>query len=183
MYNFLPHPSSFFWFSLVSLLLLIRYAKLIPSLVYAFSIFQYSDCYNFNEVIELSLWFVIRQLLARCFSDRCFDRRLLGISASTSLPLAKSTPERDAIHFVFAQKQTYIPTIKLYGVVYLLKSIKQYINGHEANQIFFRHTWISFDIHTDLLLKVRDLLKAQQNLLAFDLLPCKNVIRYAYECV
>ena len=136
MYNFLLTPSLLiFWFSLVSLLPLIRYAKLIRSLVYAFSIFQYSDCYNFNEVIELSLWYVIRQLLARCFSDRCFDRRLLGISASTSLPLAKSTPERDAIRFVFAQKQTYIPTIKLYGVVYLLKSIKQYINGHEANQI------------------------------------------------
>ena len=56
MYIFyLPHPSLFFWFSLVSLLLVIRYAKLIPSLVYAFSIFEYSDCYNFNEVIELGL--------------------------------------------------------------------------------------------------------------------------------
>ena len=56
MYNFLLTPSLLiFWFSLVSLLLLIRYAKLIPSLVYAFSIFEYLDCYNFNEVIELSL--------------------------------------------------------------------------------------------------------------------------------
>ena len=120
MYIFyLPHPSLFFWFSLVSLLLLIRYAELIPSLVYAFSIFEYSDCYNFNEVIELGLWYVIRQFLARCFRDRCFDRRLLGISALTYLPLAKSTPERDAILFVFALKQTDIPTIKRYGVCIL----------------------------------------------------------------
>ena len=107
----------------------------------------------------------------------------MGISASTSLPLAKSTPERDAIRFVFAQKQTYIPTIKLYGVVYLLKSIKQYINGHEANQIFSAYLNFIRYSHRSTLKSQRDLLKAQQNLLAFDLLPCKNVIGYAYECV
>ena len=42
---------------------------------------------------------------------------------------------------------------------------------------FFWHTRISFDIHTDLLLKVRDRLKTQQDLLVFDLLLCKNVMR------
>ena len=66
--------------------------------------------------------------------------------------------------------------------VYSLKSIKQHINGPASNQIF-RHTRISFDIHTDPLLKVRDRLKAQQNLLAFDLLSRKNAIGYAYKYV
>ena len=28
------------------------FAELIPPQVYAFSIFEYSDCYNFNEMIE-----------------------------------------------------------------------------------------------------------------------------------
>ena len=31
------------------------FAKLIPSQVYPFSIFEYSDCYNLNEMIEFSL--------------------------------------------------------------------------------------------------------------------------------
>ena len=36
--------------------------------------------------------------------------------------------------------------------------------------------------HRSILKKVRDRLKAQQELLVFDLLPCKNVMGYAYEC-
>ena len=36
--------------------------------------------------------------------------------------------------------------------------------------------------HISTLKKVRDRLKAQQDLLVFDLLPCKNVMGYAYEC-
>ena len=36
--------------------------------------------------------------------------------------------------------------------------------------------------HRSILKKVRDRLKAQQELLVFDLLPCKNVMVYAYEC-
>ena len=60
------------------------------------------------KIIEFSLWHVIRQLLATSFSDDCLiDRRLLRISASTHLPLAKSTPKRETVLFVFAQKQTF----------------------------------------------------------------------------
>ena len=113
------------------------FAELIRSQVYAFSIFEYSDCYNFNEMIEFSLWNVIRQLLGRCFSDGCFDRRLLGISAIclfTSCEIA--TGAWNGLP-VFAQKQTDIPTIYYVAFVYLRKSIKQYINGHAENQIFF----------------------------------------------
>ena len=59
-------------------------------------------------IIEFSLLQVIRQFLATSFSDDCLiDRRLLRISASTHLPLAKSTPERETVLFVFAQKQTF----------------------------------------------------------------------------
>ena len=36
--------------------------------------------------------------------------------------------------------------------------------------------------HRSILKKVRDRLKAQQELLVFDLLRCKNVMGYAYEC-
>ena len=36
--------------------------------------------------------------------------------------------------------------------------------------------------HRSILKKVRDRLKAQQDSLVFDLLPCKNVMGYAYEC-
>ena len=36
--------------------------------------------------------------------------------------------------------------------------------------------------HRSILKKVTDRLKAQQELLVFDLLPCKNVMGYAYEC-
>ena len=51
---------------------------------------------------------IIRQVLATCFSYDCLiDRRLLRISASTHLPLPKSTPERETVLFVFAQKQTF----------------------------------------------------------------------------
>ena len=75
------------------------FAEFIPSQLYAFSIFEYSDCYNFyNNNIEFSLWQVIRQLLATSFSDDCLiDRRLLRIPASTYLPLAKSTPKSETV--------------------------------------------------------------------------------------
>ena len=85
------------------------FAELIPSQVYAFSTVLNSQiAIILIKIIEFSLWQVVRQLLATCFSDDCLvDRRLLRISGSTHLPLAKSTPERETVLFCFAQKQTF----------------------------------------------------------------------------
>ena len=96
----------------------------------------------------------MRQLLARCFSDGCFDRRLLGISAICLFTSCEIAPQRETVLAVFAQKQTdMIPTIKNYmAFVYLQKSMKQY-KWTCSESDFFRHTRISFDIQTDLLLK------------------------------
>ena len=45
------------------------FEELIPSQVYAFSIFEYSDCYNLIKIIEFSLWQVIN---AKTFSNVFF---------------------------------------------------------------------------------------------------------------
>ena len=139
MTNFLlTPPLLFFFFCFPPSPPPYAFAELIPSQVYAFSIFEYSDCYNFNEMIEFSLWKVMRQLLARCFSDGCFDRRLLGISAICLFTSCEIATRAWKVVSVFAQKQsTDIPTILNYMTfVYLQKSMKQYVNGHAANQIF-----------------------------------------------
>ena len=107
----LPLLSSFFWFPFVSLLLLllIRLQNLYPALRYTLLVFLNTQtAIILITIIEFSLWQVIRQLLATRFSDDgLIDRWLLRISASTHLPLAKSTPERETVLFVFAQKQTF----------------------------------------------------------------------------
>ena len=105
----LPLPSSFFWFPFVSLLLLIRLQSWYP-LRYTLLVFLNTQiAIVLIQIIEFSLWQVINtQLLATCFSDDfLIDGQLLRISASTHLPLAKSTPERETVLFVFAQKQTF----------------------------------------------------------------------------
>ena len=123
------------------------FAELIPSQVYAFSIFEYSDCYNFNEMIEFSLWKVIRQLLARCFSDGCFDRRLLGISAIclfTSCEIATGA-WNGSLRFC-SETDRHSNDIKLCGICILTEVYQTIYKWTCSESDFFRHTRISFDI-------------------------------------
>ena len=55
MTNFLLTPSLLFFLLFPPPPPPHTFAELILSQVYAFSIFEYSDCYNFNEMIEFSL--------------------------------------------------------------------------------------------------------------------------------
>ena len=114
------------------------FAELIPSQVYAFSIFEYSDCYNFNEMIEFSLWQVIRQLLARCFSDGCFDKRLLGISAIclfTSSEIATGA-WNGSLRFC-SETDRHSNDIKLYGL-YIIKEVYQTVYKWTCSESDFR---------------------------------------------